>query len=259
MKKPLCLLASVLVSTALWASPASDNASNYGGGWTDGSNGGSGFLNWSLNNNNGTSGAAAGNFLGSSTDGAGDINVSGNSFGLYANSDGGAYSTAVRSFATSLSNGDQFTFDVALNYDNGNKGFNLRTAGDSVFNFNLGSGGSVSSSTATLNAGPGTGYDWGGNDAVLNFSFAMNSSTSFLYDISRTSSAGFQGTLFSGEVTGVVGNIDNFEFYNAGTDDGSAQNNLYFNNLNVIPEPSAVLLFLSGLGMIVTIRRRRRF
>ena len=64
------------------------------------------------------------------------------------------------------------------------------------------------------------------------------SSSSINYKISRTSSSGYQGILFSGTVTGIVGSIDNFQFYNTGSNGGD-QNNLYFNNLKVVPEPHA--------------------
>jgi len=245
-------LASASASIAL---NASDNASNYGGGWTDGSNGGIGFLNWSLNNNDGT-GGAAGVFIGDSTAGAGDINSSGNSFGMFANTDGGASSTAIRSFSTALTTGDQFSFQMALNFDNGNKGFNLRRAGDSIFGFNVGSGGGVSSNNATITPGIGAGYDYGGGDALLDAVIQVTAPTSLNYQISRTSSSGFQGVLFSGTVTGILGAIDNFEFYVTGTDNGDPQNNLYFNNLAVVPEPSAYGLFFGVLALLWVTRRR---
>ena len=66
-------------------------------------------------------------------------------------------SIAIRSFSTALSVGDQFSFDLGVNYNDGNKGFNLRTAGDSIFNFNVGSGASVSSDNATIIPGAGLG------------------------------------------------------------------------------------------------------
>jgi len=145
---------------------AADNASNYGT-WTDGSNQGTGFLNWSLNNNDGGGVSPfAGNFLGDSTLGAGNINSGGSSFGLFANPSG-AFSTAVRSFATALAISDEFTFQMAVNFNNGNKGFNLRTAGDSIFNFNVGAVSGVSSANATLNPGAGAGYDYGAGLFVL--------------------------------------------------------------------------------------------
>lgn len=251
---------SLFSAGILAAQTASDDASNYTS-WTDGSNEGNGFADWSLNNND-AGGVApfAGNFLGDSAAGAGNINTGGQSFGMYANP-GGAFSTAIRSFSSALSVNDRFSFQMALNFDNGNKGFNLRTAGDSIFNFNVGGGGSVSSPNATLVPGSGAGYDYGGNDVVLDVIVTIATSSELNYEITRASSQGFQGQLFSGSVTGITDPIDNFEFYISDTDDGSAQNNLYFNNLAVstVPEPAA---FALGAGMLVlalaALRRREQ-
>lgn len=249
----LLLLLAFGLTNLSRASIASDNASNYTF-WTDSSNQGSGFAAWSLNNNdNGGTAPFAGSFLGDSTDGAGDINTGGQSFGLYANPSG-AFSTAIRSFSMSV--GETFTAQMAVNFDNGNKGFNFRIGGDSIFNFNVGGGGNVSSPNATLNAGSGAGYDYGGN-AVIDLSLTLDTATQLSYNLSRTSSQGFQGTLFSGTVTGLSTAPDNFEFYISDTDNGGNQNNLYFNNLNVIPEPGAALLFLTGLGFVYFLRKRR--
>ncbi|MDP3831851.1 MAG: hypothetical protein Q8Q47_11305, partial [Ignavibacteriaceae bacterium] len=235
MKKYLlgfCLF--LVLSTNSFAQIAADNASNYGGSWTNGSNGGSGFLAWSLSNNDNGSSIFAGNFLGDSEAGAGNINTTGVSFSLYANP-AAAFVNADRAFSASLTTGDVFTFKLALNYDNGNKGFSLFAgAQGEVFNFNVGSGGSVSSANATLNPGAGAGYNYGGNDAVIQVTLEVLSSSSFSYDISRTSSQGFQGTLFSGTVTDLTDALTGFRFYVSGTDGGGApQNNLYFNSLNI--------------------------
>lgn len=259
MKKTALFLSALLSASGALAQTASDSAANYAGsGWTDASNQGTGFADWSLNNNGDGSTLFGGNFLGDSTSGAGNINTGGNAFGMFANPNG-AFSTAVRSFGSALGVNDQFSFQMAVNFDNGNKGFHLRTSGDSIFNFNVGSGGSVSSPNATLNAGPGAGYNYGGNDAVIDVLLLVTSASSLDYQISRTSSQGFQNTLFSGEVTNVTGTIDNFEFYISDTDDGSAQNNLYFNNLDVsvVPEPGAYAL-LAGCAAMLWIAMRRR-
>lgn len=247
----------LLTAGSLFAQSALDNASNYAT-WADGSNEGTGFAPWSLTDNNDSTTAFAGHFLGDSTAGAGNINTGGQSFGVYANP-GGAFATATRSFSSALTVNDQFSFQIGVNFDNGNKGFNLRTAGDEIFNFNVGSGGSVNSANATLNPGAGAGYDYGGNDAVIDVLLLVTSVNSLNYEISRVSSQGFQGVLFSGSVSGITGAMDNFQFYNSGTDDGSAQNNLYFNNLEVsqVPEPGTYALLFGCFAMTWIALRRR--
>lgn len=254
--KSVALSLPLFATASLFALTASDNAANYAS-WTDGSNLGSGFAPWSLNDNNDGSTVFAGHFLGDSTAGAGNINTGGNAFGMYANP-GPAFSTAIRSFGSALTTNDQFSFQMALNNDNGNKGFNLRTGGDSIFNFNVGSGGSVASANATLIAGSGLGYDYGGSDAVINVVLLITSATSLDYEIARSSSQGFQGTLFSGSVTGIAGSIDNFEFYVSGTEGGDV-NNLYFNNLevSVVPEPGTYALLAGCMAMLWIALRRR--
>jgi len=260
MKKLSFLFVIVALSAGnLTAQTASDNAGNYAT-WTDGSNQGTGFLDWSLNENNDPgSNIFAGHFLDDSSDGAGDINTGGQSFGMYANPSG-AFATAIRSFSSALSVNDEFSFQMAVNFDNGNKGFNLRTAGDSIFNFNIGGGGaSVSSANATLVAGSGTGYDYGGGDAMIDVVFQVISANEINYEIIRASSQGNQGVLFSGSVSGITNPIDNFEFYISDTDDGSAANNLYFNNLQVgvVPESSTYALFFGGFAIFCIALRRR--
>ncbi len=232
---------------------AADNAANYLT-WEDNNNQGFGFQPWAISSNDG-GGNFAGTFLGDSTAGAGDINTGGQSFGLYANP-GGANIDADRGFETALTVGDVFSFDLALNFDNGNKGFVLFAGTqEEVFNFNVGEGGGVSSNNETLNPG-GAGYDYGGNDAVLSFSFGVLSAEAVEYSISRSSGQGNQGVLFSGTVSGLTDPVTGFRFYNSATDEGDP-NNLYFNNLSVIPEPGTALLLVGGLGMLAWLRRRR--
>jgi len=252
MKKYALAFIAFFVSLATaQADLAMDDATNYAGD-INGQNGGTGFLAWSVT----SGGAFAGNFLGDSTAGAGDINTGGNSIGLFANP-GGAFINADRGFISELVAGETFSIQLGLNFANGNKGINLfaDTQGE-VFNFNVGNNtGTVSSANAVLN--PATsGYDYGGNNAVIDLSFTITSATSFDYSVSRTSEQGIQGTLFDGSVSGLTDGVSGFRLYNSGTDNGDAQNNLYANNLSVVPEPSSLLLV--GLGLLGGAHLRKR-
>ena len=252
----LFVFASFAFATA-FAQIASDNASNYGGGWTNGTNQGSGFAAWDLsNNNNNGSTIFSGYFIGDATAGAGDINTSGNSFGIYANP-GSAFATASRAFSSPLSVGQTFSVDLGVNFDNGNKGFNLLNGSQGeIFNFNVGSGASVSSSNGTINPNTAVSYDYGGA-AAIQLQVTVDSASQISYSVSRSSPQGLQGTLFDGTVTGLTSTPSAFALYNSGTDNGDAQNNLYFNNLGIIPEPAMAMLFMSGLGLIYFLRRRK--
>jgi hypothetical protein len=235
---------------AFAATPGSDNAGNYGGGWTNGTNGGTGFGAWDLtgNNSNGTT-LFAGYFIGDSTAGSGNINnPAGESFGIFANP-GNAFANADRGFDSALTAGQTFSLQLAVNFRNGNKGFNLYTGGTGgtqVFNFNV--GGDLYSINGT---DTGLTYDAA---SIFNLSFTQTTLAGGTYSVSRGSST------FTGSYSG---DADSFRLYNSGTDNGDAANNLYFNNLNIaaaVPEPGTILSFLSGsalLGGLMFIRRRR--
>ncbi len=237
---------------------ASDVASNYGGSWTDGSNGGTGFLPWTLINNNNPPDTLAGASLEDSTAGAGDINTGGVSFALFA-SPGGAFSAASRNFAEGMAVGETFSLDMAVNQDNGFKGFTLQAGSQGeVFSFSIGSGASVGAGSATLNPGSGTGYNYGGTDAVLHLTFTTISASEFSYEVSRSSSEGFQGTLFSGTVSGVSFSLSGFVIFVADSSGGAPENTFYVNNFNVVPEPSTyALVLLGGAGLLGAVLRRR--
>ncbi|NDB36184.1 MAG: PEP-CTERM sorting domain-containing protein, partial [Flavobacteriia bacterium] len=230
---------------------ASDNAGDaaYASGWSPGSNGGTGFQAWSFNNNNSTN-SFAGNFKGASVLGT-------DSFGLYANP-GVAFSNANRAFSTALVVGNTFSINLGVNFDNGNKGFNLYSGGTQLFNFNVGSGAGISVGDGlTLTPGLGGGYDYGG-DATISLSIKYQDSDKLSYSVSRSSSQGIQGVLFQGLVTGTFAAPDNFRLYVSGTDDANAANNFYANNLLIIPEPSTPLLMGLGLAGLLALRRTRK-
>ena len=240
---------------------ASDDASAYGSTWSDGSNFGTGFSAWNLSNNNndGTT-IYAGAIIGDSTAGAGNINTGTNqSFGLYANP-AGAYIDATRGFASSLVANDRFTVKLGVNFTDGNKGIVLRSGTTQVVGFNVGTTTEIITDAAFTDNSTVANYDYGGNDAVIDVVIQVINAGSLSYQISRTSSQGTQGTLFSGTITGITAAIDNVKFYNSDTNGGD-QNNLYFNSLNVtnVPEPAHSVLALAIVTLIAAgISRRRK-
>jgi hypothetical protein len=236
------LLSSASISSAF---NASDNASNYGGGWTDLSNNGLGFNPWGF-----TTDVDDVVEIANSAVGAGDINSGVNSFRIA--SDNGSGLDVIRSFngGAPPSGGAVFSFDLSVNYRNGNKGFDLRSAGIGLFNFNVGSDNYFFGGT-DLGA-EGWAYV---SDGVYKLEFGFVTETIMSAKITRTSG---EDTTRSYEIPNIALSdaIDNFKFYVSGTDDDSPNNSLYFNNLEVIPEPRAYGLILGALALSLLARRR---
>lgn len=251
----LAVLAAVSLPVAGLASVnGSDNAGNYTS-WTDGSTGGTGFQPWSLASNDGGTGFA-GHFLGNSSDGSGNINTSNQSFGMFANTASGASADATRSFSGGvLSIGQTFSLQLAVNFRNGNKGFDLLAGGSTVFNFNVGG------DQYTVNVGGTSTNLLGGAyqpDSVFTLSFTQTNATTMAVSITRTSAAGGTENAYNQNLA--IASADGFHLYINGTDGGgSAANNLYANNFAVIPEPSTVVILGAGCLMgAATLRRRRK-
>ena len=216
--------AFVCGSQISFAQIASDNAGNYGGGWSTGANGGSGFGAWLINSRNGT--GFAGNFIGDPT--AGGINGMGTqAFGFYANPTGsGAFVEANRSFsAGGLTNGQTFSFKWGVNFDSGsggNKGFNLYsggTGGNQLVNINNGGSEAITLNGANVNFGYGT--------AAMTWTFTQISST--VLRITANDRDG-NGTFTTNLV--VNGRVDSFRIYASGMQGGN-QAQPYFNDLAI--------------------------
>jgi hypothetical protein len=94
----------------------SDNATNYGGSWTNGSNQGTGYNGWSIT----TGGASAGVFIGNPAgNGVNNANIGATSFALFGHS--GQYVNTTRYFGAGGTNipmliGDVFSFYWGMNW-----------------------------------------------------------------------------------------------------------------------------------------------
>lgn len=219
--------------------------------WNDGDNtntSGTPFGNWSLVANPGQ-GGFAGFFTGDSKDldtGSGaDINSPSTSFGMFGNQGGNADAFLVLSSALSV--GQSLSFDLGVNFRNGNKGVDIRDGSDTViFNFNIGTDDHVVNNATTGNGSTGNAYS---ANTAFNLSFTQTSVGGGNWTINRS---GGTTDSDSGTYTGAVASL---KLYN-GADGGGAANNLFANSFTVVPEPSsAALLGLAGLALIL--RRRK--
>ena len=248
------------------ASVASDVASNtpYDDGWDDGDNGGFGFVEWDVSpdvninqsgvfigdaTTNGNS-ATGGGPLGEPPD---DINTSGESFGLYANS--GQVAEAVRPFNGPLVTGDLFEVNIDTGFvdSGGTVGLALQNAaGANLVEFFLIGG----DSNYTVNDADGpmtTSVPF--TQEGLSLDFTLTDADS--YELNIFSFDGDTDT-----VTGdLIGNADQavtrLRLFNANAGAGD-DHNFFANSLAItpVPEPVTVLGGVSLLSLVVLRRRK---
>ena len=236
---------------------AADDAARaaYNGGWTSGTNGGSGFGPWALtpgqNSNN------SGFFVGTSAnngDGGGnapppgDVDVAGEAWGMYANS--GQTATAVRPFTGDLSVGQrvQFRFDNGWIDTGGNVGFSLDSATEDRLQFFF-SGGDQNYVLIDESGVRDTLIPFTDEGMAVDFALTGPDAYSLSVAPNGGTARSFTGTLAGPPGTGIA--AVRFFDSNAGP---FSQRDLFINSLSVVPEPGA----LAPVGLAAVLGRRRR-
>jgi hypothetical protein len=256
-------VAIALAANVFAAGLASDNAADaaYSDGWQSGDNGGTGWGGgWTLYT--GMSGAG-GHFVGTSQNNGfkdGNIDTSGRAWGEWAN--GGGYANAVRPFDGTLSIAQTFVVDVDTGFidaGSGNSvGFTLTGFGDpgatDQFSFFFRGG----ESNYKISTGR---YMWynetdtgvGFTSKGVHVEFTLTGATA--YSVAITPAGGSTTTLTGSLINAPFDHVELYN-YNAGSSDPVGLNDAFFNNIAIVPEPTAAMLV--GLGMVATLVVRRR-
>jgi autotransporter-associated beta strand protein len=223
MKNALFIIVSTLILASFGAGSAdaqftwaTDNAGNYGGSWTNGSDGGTGFGAWGLG-----AGANSGNFIGSpANNGMGTTGIGTTAFGLYAT--GNQYFNGGRAFDAAMQIGDSFTFWWAMNWDanGGNKGIDLKANNTTIYNINNGGSAAITTSSGTADSGFGT--------TPMLVTATRLSGTHYGFSMTSRSGGATYSTTFNSTAA-----LDSFNLYIGNQNDGNGNRNIYFNNFQV--------------------------
>ena len=197
----------------------SDEASNYGGSWSNSSNNGTGFNAWAISTNGGNAGYFIGN---PANNGMGTTNITTTAFGLYGHT--GHYVNAVRYFGRAgtdigMQVGDVFSFYWSMNWDcgsSGSKGFDFRSGTTIIFNVNN----TNSSTITTSNGNANTNY---GTDAML---VTLTRSSSSQYTFVMTSRSG--GSDYTTTINSNA-EINNINIYCGNQQNSAGERNIFFN------------------------------
>ena len=207
----------VLCSSLVFGQTYEDNALNYSGTWTDGSNEGNGYNPWVLSTN-----TNSGFFIGNpSADGMGTNGIGSTAFALYAT--GSNYVNVTRTFQNGMQVGDSFSFYWAMNFDanGGNKGFDILNGTSVIINVN-------NSNSQTINA------NINGSSVVANSGYGT---IPMLVTIKRVSTTQYEFSMTArdgGSTFTALSNstlpVNGIKFYCGAQNEGSGQRNIYFNN-----------------------------
>ena len=189
---------------------AQDNAANYGGSWTDGSNQGTGFNAWDLENG----GSSSGHF------------TSTNGFGMWSY-EGGNFAAAIRPFPAAMTVGQ--TFHVRMKngwiWENGGSvGVALRDTGGAekwLLYFNGG---------ATNYAGTHA-TDIGWTDGGLDIAFTLTGATN--YSVAITPAAGGSTRTYNGSFSGQINQFRAWSANNGTGDEFNPNRDFFINNLKI--------------------------
>ena len=243
---------------------ASDNAGNSAYTTTFvGVDGGTGFAAWTA----GTPGANSGTYLGTTGLGA-------TTFGIYSGNTGSMsvyrkFDNALR-LASGGNPGDTFRLDLGytgVSSPNGRIGINLYSAGQWRLNFEFAGGDNVwrvkdntGGSYEATNIGWAGGTGWGDAapdtlGSTLTFALTRGGNANeYKLDISQGLATFSTGSAFYTAGSGAT-SIDEVEIY---TNSQGADQNVGFNNLEIIPEPSSASLIGLGLAGLVALRKTRK-
>lgn len=223
------LVAGLVLFPALtgWADTPDEPVYQKSPAWESGDNGGNGFLGWNLVANGGnpeTCGFAIGDSRSLGQGVSGVNSADGRAFGLRARGDGASVE-AYRTLAEPLQHGQSLSFDLAVNFRSGNKGVDLRSAGEEqkIFNFNIGADNYVVQDAASGNGSVGEAYH---ADTVFRITFIQTSSTGGAWQVERL---GAIKSAAKGTYTGEAGGL---KFYVFGTD-SSPENDMWINYLDL--------------------------
>ena len=205
---------------------AFDSADNYGGGWADGSNEGTGFGAWAFNHSSDGSTYYAGSFVGDPA-AASISGLGASAFGFYANPPASAANAEVsRSFSSAMAAGDIFRFLLGLNWDSNNegsnRGFSLMAGTTELVNINM-----ANSAAITINGNP-MFDNYGAAAMLLQFEYVASGSIR-VWGTGRDGSETFDQTL-----TVPAGAPSGFKLYFNATDSASDERQMYVDDFAII-------------------------